>query len=47
MVDKDRIRALEAARETIIVPANVVDTDIVRRLELTLEPTSLPITNNI
>jgi len=47
LVEKDCIRALEAARETIIVPANVVDRDVARRLELTLEPTSLPILNNI
>jgi len=46
LVEKDCIRALEAARETIIVPANVVDTDAVRRLELTLEPSTLPILNN-
>jgi len=46
LVEKDCIHAQEAARETIIVPANVVDKDTVRRLELTLEPTSLPILNN-
>lgn len=46
LVEKDCIRALDAARETIIVPANVVDKDTVRRLELILEPTSLPILNN-
>ena len=45
LVEKDCVRALEAVRETIIVPANVVDKDAARRLELTLEPTSLPIIN--
>ncbi len=41
-VEPDRIRATHAARETIIVPANVVDVEP-RRLELTLEQTWLPI----
>ena len=45
LVEKDCIRALDAARETVIVPANVVDPDVARRLELTLEPTTLPIRN--
>lgn len=41
-VEDDRIVAQTAARETILVPAGVVGPDI-RCLELTLEPTWLPI----
>lgn len=43
-VEKDRIVAVTTARETIVVPMGVVDADAPRRLELTLEPTWLPIT---
>lgn len=42
-LEKDRVVAASAARETIVVPAGVVDKEQ-RRLELTLEPTWLPLT---
>ena len=42
LLEKDRVVAATAARETIVVPAGVVDTEA-RRLELTLEPTWLPL----
>lgn len=42
-LEKDRVVAVTAARETIVVPAGVVDPEP-RCLELTLEPTWLPLT---
>ncbi len=41
-IEKDRIVAVDQAEETVVVPADVVDIGAPRRLELKLEPTSLP-----